>query len=67
MVRENSRAAPQGFALETLEPYDGKLSRTVLRGERGCKASDLPDDFQICHMQSVLIVVNHSIYLFAKT
>ncbi len=26
-----------------LEPYDGKLSRTVLRGERGRKASDLPD------------------------
>jgi len=25
-----------------LELYDGKLSRTVLRGERGCKASDLP-------------------------
>ena len=29
----NSRAAPQGSALEMLEPYDGKLSRTVLRGE----------------------------------
>ena len=26
-----------------LEPYDGKLSRTVLRGERGSNASDLPD------------------------
>ena len=25
-----------------LEPYDGKLSRTVLRGERGRKAPDLP-------------------------
>jgi len=25
-----------------LEPCDGKLSRTVLRGERGCKAPDLP-------------------------
>lgn len=25
-----------------LEPYDGKLSRTVLRGERSRKAPDLP-------------------------
>jgi len=25
-----------------LELYDGKLSRTVLRGKRGCEASDLP-------------------------
>ena len=24
------------------EPYDWKLSRTVLRGERGSNASDLP-------------------------
>jgi len=29
-------------AFEGLEPYDGKLSRTVLRGERGRKAPDLP-------------------------
>ncbi|KAA5378135.1 conjugal transfer protein TraI, partial [Phocaeicola dorei] len=28
---------------ELLEPYEGKLSRTVLRGERGSNASDLPD------------------------
>ena len=27
---------------EMLEPYDEKLSRTVLRGERGCKTPDLP-------------------------
>jgi len=27
-----------------LEPYDGKLSRTVLRGEGGRKAPDLPGD-----------------------
>jgi hypothetical protein len=26
-----------------LEPYEGKLSRTVLRGERGGNAPDLPD------------------------
>lgn len=28
--------------LKLLEPYDWKLSRTVLRGERGSNASDLP-------------------------
>ena len=26
-----------------LEPYDGKLSCTVLRGERGSNVPDLPD------------------------
>ena len=30
-----------------LEPYDGKLSSTVLRGERGSNASDLPDNKRI--------------------
>jgi hypothetical protein len=29
--------------IELLEPYEGKLSRTVLRGGRGSNASDLPD------------------------
>ena len=27
-----------------LEPYEGKLSRTVLRGEGGSNTADLPDD-----------------------
>jgi len=35
------RVAPQGLTFEMLEPCDGKLSRTVLRGERGRKAPDL--------------------------
>ena len=30
-------------SIELLEPYDGKLSCTVLRGERGSNAPDLPD------------------------
>lgn len=30
--------------IELLEPYDAKVSRTVLRGERGSNASDLPDN-----------------------
>ena len=32
----------QGVLNGTLEPYDGKLSRTVLRGEGGREAPDLP-------------------------
>ena len=31
----NSRASPPGMLSEMLEPYDGKLSRTVLRGTLG--------------------------------
>ena len=31
------------LAFEKLEPYDGKLSRTVLRGQRGREAPALPD------------------------
>ena len=31
-----------GDLRKMLEPYDGKLSRTVLRGEGGRKAPDLP-------------------------
>ena len=31
--------------IELLEPYEWKLSRTVLRGEGGIYALDLPDDF----------------------
>ncbi len=37
-----SRGAPQGCPYGMLEPYDGKLSRTVLRGAGGRKASGLP-------------------------
>ena len=36
------RVAPQGLTFEMLEPCDGKLSSTVLRGERGQEAPDLP-------------------------
>ena len=40
-TEEMSRFYNKNF--ELLEPYEGKLSRTVLRGERGSNASDLPD------------------------
>jgi len=38
---------PQGQLMEVLEPYDGKLSSTVLRGEEGRKPIDLPGVQQI--------------------
>ena len=37
-----SRSLYKNRDLEKLEPYEGKLSRTVLRGERGSNAPDLP-------------------------
>lgn len=43
IIEDNCWVAPARQPLEMLEPYDGKLSRTVLRGESGRKARDLPD------------------------
>lgn len=52
--------------IELLEPYDAKVSRTVLRGERGSNASDLPDkrnatlgiyNFFLCDTLSFVISV----------
>ena len=37
-----SRLLVTNKSFELLEPYEGKLSRTVLRGERGSNAPDLP-------------------------
>lgn len=33
--------------LELLEPYEGKLTRTVLRGEGGSNAADLLDNLSV--------------------
>ena len=38
-----SRSLYKNRDLEKLEPYEGKLSRTVLRGERGSNVLALPD------------------------
>ena len=38
-----SRLLCRNKSIELLEPYEGKLSRTVLRGEGGSNALDLPD------------------------
>ena len=40
-TEEMSRFYNKNF--ELLEPYEGKLSRTVLRGESGSNTADLPD------------------------
>ncbi|WP_418325586.1 SusD/RagB family nutrient-binding outer membrane lipoprotein, partial [Segatella sp.] len=42
--------------IELLEPYEGKLSRTVLRGEGGSNALDLPDNetYMSAAMESIL-------------
>jgi len=44
------------LAFEGLEPYDGKLSRTVLRGERGRKAPDLPGSEAGSYISSTLLI-----------
>ena len=41
-----SRLLVTNKSFELLEPYEGKLSRTVLRGEGGSNALDLPDTTQ---------------------
>ena len=48
--------------LKLLEPYDWKLSRTVLRGERGSNAPDLPGSH--CRYANT---VTHFFYLTHST
>lgn len=40
-----------------LEPYDGKLSSTVLRGERGSNVPDLPDKIRNMNYKTMLAKV----------
>lgn len=42
-----SRSLHTNRDFEKLEPYEGKPSRTVLRGEEGSNALDLPDRIKI--------------------
>ena len=44
-VESMSRFLTTNRNIELLEPYEGKLSRTVLRGEGGSNALDLPDEY----------------------
>jgi len=52
------RVAPQGSTFEMLEPCDGKLSRTVLRGERGREAPDLPGRTIMDRLEGVMKNIN---------
>ena len=42
-----SRLLVTNKSFELLEPYEGKLSRTVLRGESSRKGADLLDIFRV--------------------
>ena len=42
-IRVPSAGSPTRANFEMLEPCEVKISSTVLRGERGREASDLPD------------------------
>lgn len=56
LIEVNYRAAPIRTASEMLEPYDEKLSRTVLRGESGRKPRDLPGKYNyFVRLHSILV------------
>ena len=44
--------------LELLEPYEGKLSCTVLRGESSRKEADLPDQIKENEIMKEVIVTS---------
>lgn len=53
-----SRSLHTNRDFEKLEPYEGKPSRTVLRGEEGSNALDLPDQFfNMVHVDTTTIEV----------
>jgi len=51
-----------------LEPCDGKLSSTVLRGERGCKAPDLlgPREEDAVNLDSMISAINSMVALLVS-
>ena len=46
-----SRLLVTNKSFELLEPYEGKLSRTVLRGESSRKGADLLDKEALCRFE----------------
>lgn len=56
-----SRSLHTNRDFEKLEPYEGKPSRTVLRGEEGSNALDLPDKF-FADMQTIRFVKRKMYY-----
>ena len=54
-----SRSLHTNRDFEKLEPYEGKPSRTVLRGEEGSNALDLPDSGRRGEITSYMHVGQH--------
>ena len=52
-----SRLLVTNKSFELLEPYEGKLSRTVLRGESSRKGADLLDGFYVYKGKSLQYIV----------
>ena len=50
-----SRLLVTNKSFELLEPYEGKLSRTVLRGESSRKGADLLDSIYCFCFMSIVI------------
>lgn len=63
-VESMSRFLTTNRNIELLEPYEGKLSRTVLRGERGSNALDLPDTTECLQLVKQTVYKIHSLVLF---
>ena len=58
-VESMSRFLTTNRNIELLEPYEGKLSRTVLRGEGGSNALDLPDNIILNFVIILTADINH--------
>ena len=54
-----SRLLVTNKSFELLEPYEGKLSCTVLRGEGGSNALDLPDVQHMWQMPHIRMYAQH--------
>ena len=52
-----SRSLHTNRDFEKLEPYEGKPSRTVLRGEEGSNALDLPDRLRRREYCTIMLMV----------
>ena len=62
-VESMSRFLTTNRNIELLEPYEGKLSRTVLRGEGGSNALDLPDNTRISEYSPFQSINKPSIFI----
>lgn len=61
-----SRSLHTNRDFEKLEPYEGKPSRTVLRGEEGSNALDLPDIIKLVKLLSKIWRIGITLHTSAK-